>query len=76
MMSTTNEVVCLSWLLVDMCVSLSCPTLMYCVNKSAIQITHNSVFYERIKHIEIYYHLTRHYLYHNTLTLPFVPSSL
>ena len=76
MASTTKEIVWLRWLLADMGVSLSHPTLMYCDNKSAIQIAHNSVFHERTKHIEIDCHLTRHHLKHGTITLPFVPSSL
>ena len=33
---TTNEIVWLHWLVVDMGVYLSYPTLMYCDNKSAI----------------------------------------
>ena len=36
MTSTTSEIVWLHWLLLNMRVSLSCPTLMYCDNKSAI----------------------------------------
>ncbi|KAL5553057.1 hypothetical protein UlMin_040458 [Ulmus minor] len=76
MASTTKEIVWLHWLLADMGVSLSHPTPMYCDNKSAIQIAHNSVFHERTKHIEIDCHLTRHHLKHGTITLPFFPSSL
>ena len=49
---------------------------MYCDNKSAIQIAHNSVFHERTKHIEIDCHLTRHHLKQCTITLPFAYSSL
>ncbi|CAJ2641032.1 unnamed protein product [Trifolium pratense] len=76
MATTTSEIVWLRWLLSDMGVSLSKATPMYCDNKSAIQIAHNSVFHERTKHIEIDCHLTRHHLQHGTITLPFVSSSL
>ena len=75
MASTTREVVWLRRLLADMGVSLSQPTPMYCDNKSAIQIAHNSVFHERTKHIEIDCHITRHHLTHGAITLPFVSSS-
>ncbi|KAL2543152.1 Gag-pol polyprotein [Abeliophyllum distichum] len=53
MASTTTEIVWLRWLFTDMGVSLSSSTPIYCDNKSAIQISHNSVFRERLKHIEI-----------------------
>ena len=76
MASTTKEIVWLCWLLADMGVFFSHPTPMYCDNQSSIQIAHNSVFHERTKHIEIDCHFTRHHLKHDTITLPFVPSSL
>jgi hypothetical protein len=76
MASTTKEIVWLRWLLADMRVFFSHPTPMDCDNQSSIQITHNSIFHERTKYIEIDCHLTRHHLKHGTITLPFVPSSL
>jgi len=56
--STIKEII---WLLVDMRVSLSYPTPMYCDNQSSIQIAHNSVFHEQTKHIEIDCHLTHQF---------------
>jgi hypothetical protein len=47
---TTSELLWLQWLLQDMVVSLSS---VYCDNRSAIQIAHNNIFHERIKHIVI-----------------------
>jgi hypothetical protein len=70
------KIVWLCWLLADIRVSFSHPTPMYCNNQSSIQITHNSVFHERTKYIEIDCHLTHHHLKHGTITLPFVSSSL
>jgi len=76
MASTTKEIVWLRWLLADMRVFFSHPTSMFCDNQSSIQIAHNLVFHERTKHIEFDCHLTRHHLKQDTITLPFVPSSL
>jgi hypothetical protein len=76
MASTTNEIVWLRWLLVDIGVSFSHPTPIYCDNHSSIQIANNLIFHERTKHIEIDFHLTRYHLKHGTITLPFVSSSL
>ena len=44
MASTTKEIVWLRWLLANMEVFLSHPTPMYCDNKSATEISHNSFF--------------------------------
>ncbi|XP_019439031.1 PREDICTED: uncharacterized protein LOC109344732 [Lupinus angustifolius] len=76
MATTTAEIVWLRWLLASLGVDQPEPTPMYCDNKSAIQIAHNSVFHERTKHIEIDCHFTRHHFQHGTITLPFISSSL
>eukprot|EP00257_Ricinus_communis_P023191 XP_015583109.1 uncharacterized protein LOC107262335 [Ricinus communis] len=76
MASTTCEIVWLRWLLADMDIFLRQLTPLYCDNKSAIQIVHNSVFHERTKHIETDCHITRHHLQNGTLILAFVSSSL
>lgn len=60
---TISELLWLRWLLQDMSVSLSSATPVYCDNRSAIQIAHNDVFHERIKHIEIDCHFVRHHLF-------------
>ncbi|KAL4018546.1 hypothetical protein IC575_022144 [Cucumis melo] len=66
---TTAELLWLRWLLVDMGVPQQGPTLLYCDNRSAIQIAHNDVFHERTKHIENDCHFIRHHLLSNTLLL-------
>ena len=76
MASTTKEIVWLRLLLAYMVVFLSHHTSMYSDNKSAIKIARNLVFHERTKHIEIDCHLTCHHFKHDTITMPFVSSSL
>ncbi|KAL7608574.1 hypothetical protein Lser_V15G11391 [Lactuca serriola] len=70
---TTQELVWLRWLLSDMGLSLSSPTVIWCDNTSAIQIAYNDVFHERTKHIEIDCHFVRQHVIRNTITLS--PSS-
>ena len=57
----------LDWLLRDFFNSM-----MYCDNKSAFQIAHNSVFHERVKHTEINCHHTHHHFQHKILIWSFV----
>jgi len=47
---------------------------MYYDNKSVIQIDHNLLYNECIKHIEIDCHFIPHHLQYETITLPFVSS--
>uniref|UniRef100_A0A2N9HZ71 CCHC-type domain-containing protein n=2 Tax=Fagus sylvatica TaxID=28930 RepID=A0A2N9HZ71_FAGSY len=72
---TTSEFLALRWLLEDMGVTHSSPTVIHCDNHSAIQIAHNDVFHERTKHIEIDCHLVRHHLSAGILHLLPVSSS-
>lgn len=62
MTHATAEIVWLRWPLSDMGDILSLPTSLYYDNKSDIQIAHNSIFHERMKHIEIDCHFIRHHL--------------
>uniref|UniRef100_A0A2N9GRW0 Reverse transcriptase Ty1/copia-type domain-containing protein n=1 Tax=Fagus sylvatica TaxID=28930 RepID=A0A2N9GRW0_FAGSY len=71
---TTSELLALRWLLEDMGLTHSSPTVIHCDNRSAIQIAHNDVFHERTKHIEIDCHLVRHHLSAGILRL--LPVSL
>ena len=72
--ATTAELIWLRWLLQDLGFDCSTATKLHCDNRSAIQIAHNDVFYERTKHIEIDCHFIRHHLLQGTLTLQSVSS--
>ena len=66
---TTFQLLWLRWLLMDFGVSTSSATPLYCDNQSAIHITHNDVFHERTKHIEIDCHFIRYHLVHGAFKL-------
>ena len=71
---TTSEFLWLQWLLKDLGVSTSSTTVHCCDNQSAIHITHNDVFHERTKHIEIDCHFICYHLVHGALKLISVSS--
>ncbi|XP_028072452.1 uncharacterized protein LOC114274674 [Camellia sinensis] len=71
MAHATAEVVWLHCLLSDLGIPQSSPTSLYCDNHSAIQIAHNTVFYEQTKHIEIDCHFVRQHLQSGSISLPF-----
>ncbi|XP_026419899.1 uncharacterized protein LOC113315869 [Papaver somniferum] len=73
---TTSEIVWLRWLLGDMGVHLSGPTPLFCDNKAATHITHNDVFHERTKHVEIDCHFVRHHYKKQTIGLHYATSKL
>ncbi|GMP85483.1 hypothetical protein CsSME_00038617 [Camellia sinensis var. sinensis] len=76
MAHATVEIVWLRCLLSDLGVSQSSPTSLYCDNRSAVQIAHNTVFHERTKHIEIDCHFVRQHLQFASISLSFIPSAL
>ena len=57
--STTCELQWLLYLLEDLHAEHTQPVLLFCDNQSASQIALNPVFHERMKHIEIDYHVVR-----------------
>ena len=70
----TLELLQLRWLLIDMGAPQITSTPIHCNNCSAIYITHNDVFHERTKHIEIDYHFIRPHLQQSALHLLSVAS--
>ena len=70
----TSKLIWLWWLLKDLDVSTFIATPLYCDNQSAIHITHNHVFHERIKYIEIDCHFIHYHLVHGALKLISVSS--
>jgi hypothetical protein len=50
-------------------VSRTSSSPIFCDNRSMIKITHNDVFHECTKHIEIDCHFVHHHLLHGTLCL-------
>lgn len=73
---TTSEVVCLASSLHNMVVFISALILLYCDNRSAIQIANNSDFHEQVKHIEADRHLVHHQYHVRTFSLPYMPTDL
>ena len=71
---TTSELLWLRWLLKNLGVSISSATPLYCDNQSSIHITHNDVFHEWTKHIELDCHFIRYHFVHGTLKLISVSS--
>lgn len=74
MTNATCELVGLKGLLQDLHVHHFSPMLLYCDNQAALFIANNPIFYERTKHIEIYYHFIRKKVTSGILRTSYVPS--
>ncbi|CAL8099297.1 unnamed protein product [Prunus armeniaca] len=70
----TCELQWLWYLLQDLGVSHSFPSILYCDDKDAIYIAANPVYHERTKHIEIDCHVVRERIQDGTLCTAFFPS--
>uniref|UniRef100_A0A2N9ENJ2 Reverse transcriptase Ty1/copia-type domain-containing protein n=1 Tax=Fagus sylvatica TaxID=28930 RepID=A0A2N9ENJ2_FAGSY len=69
LVDATSELLRLRWLLTDMDAPQTTSTPIHCDNHSAIHISHNDVFHEHIKHIEIDCHFICHHLQQHTFHL-------
>ena len=57
MTTVTYEIQWLNYLLQDLHVPFVSPSLVYCNNQAALHIAANPIFHERMKHIELDYHV-------------------
>ena len=69
LVDATSELLRLRWLLTDMDAPQTTSTPIHCDNHSAVHISHNDVFHEHIKHIEIDCHFICHHLQQHTFHL-------
>jgi hypothetical protein len=74
--TTTAEIIWIRWLLADLGVSCDSPTLLCCDNTETIQICHDPVKHELIKHIGVNVSFTRSHCHQKTIDLQYVPSEL
>ena len=72
--NTTAELLWLGWNLKDLVMSTSFATPLYYDNQSVIHITHNDIFHEQTKHIEIDCHFIHYHLIYDALKLFLVSS--
>lgn len=54
-----SEIIWIHQLFKELNISIQLPTYLYCDNRFAIYLANNSVFHERIKHIEVTCHSIR-----------------
>ncbi|MDV3200587.1 MAG: Ty1/Copia family ribonuclease HI, partial [Pigeon pea little leaf phytoplasma] len=59
MATATCEIMALNFLLDDLKIQYTKPAILYCDNKSALQIAENPTFHEWTKHIEVDWHKVR-----------------
>ncbi|GKV41335.1 hypothetical protein SLEP1_g48881 [Rubroshorea leprosula] len=69
--STTAELTWLAFLLRDLGICLSQPSILFCDNISALYMSYNPVFHARTKHIEIDYHFVREKVAYGSLVTKF-----
>jgi len=74
--TTTAEIIWLRWLLADLGVFCDAPTPLLCDNTGAIQICHDPIKHELVKHIGVDVSFTRSHCHQKTIDLQYVPSEL
>ncbi|CAL2236996.1 unnamed protein product [Prunus armeniaca] len=74
MAMATCELQWLRYLLYDLGLSHTTPSLLYCDNQAALYIEANPVYHERTKHIEIDCHVVREKIQNGSLRTTYIPS--
>lgn len=72
--SSTSEITWMVRLLEELGVSHLQPVTLFCDNKSALQISHNPVLHERMKHIAIDCHFTGEKVLDGLIELAYIPT--
>jgi hypothetical protein len=67
MTSTTNELVWIKQLLMDIGIEIQTPIKIFCDNQAVRHIASNLIFYERTKYIEVNCHCNQKKLRHHML---------
>jgi hypothetical protein len=75
MTSTTSELTWIKQLLIDMGITNYSPMKIFCDNQAARHIASNSIFHERIKHIEVDCHFIRKKIQSKKIETQFVRSN-
>ncbi|BBN68917.1 wall-associated kinase 2 [Prunus dulcis] len=75
MAMATCELQWLRYLLYDLGLSHTTPSLLYCDNQAALYIAANPVYHERTKHIEIDCHVVREKIQNGSLRTAYIPST-
>ncbi|KAI5325055.1 hypothetical protein L3X38_034129 [Prunus dulcis] len=75
MAMATCELQWLRYLLYDLGLSHTTPSLLYCDNQAALYIAANPVYHERTKHIEIDCHVVREKIQNGSIRTAYIPST-
>ncbi|KAI5333442.1 hypothetical protein L3X38_023573 [Prunus dulcis] len=75
MAMATCELQWLRYLLYDLGLSHTTPSLLYCDNQAALYIAANPVYHERTKNIEIDCHVVREKIQNGSLRTAYIPST-
>jgi hypothetical protein len=73
--NATTEAIWLQNILTELGITFQKPSIIYCDNQSAIQISKNLVHHQRTKHIEIHMHFLRELIQEQVIDLHYCPTT-